>query len=139
VSDPGFRTADAVHVAAAEAQHAGVLLTCDDRFLKAAKRLKARLTVAVQNPVRWLQAVTGRRSERNGRNAQRRMTSVAPCLKRIALELGGVEANLNLMGSWNSYLKKRQMPMADINTAQYLKLAAMILKSPGNSPRGRGG
>ena len=51
----GFRTVDAVHIAAAEAQHADVLLTCDDRFLRAAKRSKARLTVKVENPVIWLQ------------------------------------------------------------------------------------
>src|SRR3984957_19777619 len=32
----GFRAADAVHMASAEALHADVLLTCDDQFLRAA-------------------------------------------------------------------------------------------------------
>lgn len=51
----GFRAADAVHLAAAEAQHADVLLTCDDRLLRAAKRLGTRPAVEVGNPVTWLQ------------------------------------------------------------------------------------
>jgi len=51
----GIKKADAVHVAAAEAQTADVLLTCDDRFLGAAQRCRHRLAVKVANPIAWLQ------------------------------------------------------------------------------------
>src|SRR5262245_30521972 len=43
--DGGFRAADAVHVSAAEAHGAHVLLTCDDQLLRASRR--AQLTVKV--------------------------------------------------------------------------------------------
>jgi len=51
----GFTKADAAHVAAAEAQMADVLLTSDDRFLRAAQRSKHRLAVEVANPIQWLE------------------------------------------------------------------------------------
>jgi len=51
----GFTRADAVHVAAAESHGADVLLTCDDRLLKAARRSRRRLAVVVENPVAWLE------------------------------------------------------------------------------------
>jgi predicted nucleic acid-binding protein len=51
----GFTRADAAHIAASEAQRADVLLTCDDRFLRAAQRSKRRLAVKVANPVIWLE------------------------------------------------------------------------------------
>jgi predicted nucleic acid-binding protein len=54
----GFRPADAVHMASAEAQHADVLLTCDDQFLRAAKRSSAKLGVRAENPVLWMQENT---------------------------------------------------------------------------------
>ena len=51
----GFTRADAAHIAAAEAQSADVLITCDDRLLRAAQRSRRRLAVRVANPVGWLQ------------------------------------------------------------------------------------
>jgi predicted nucleic acid-binding protein len=51
----GFKAADAVHVAAAEECRAEVLLSCDDRLCKLAKRHEKRLRVAVANPLTWLQ------------------------------------------------------------------------------------
>jgi predicted nucleic acid-binding protein len=50
----GFKPADAVHVAAAEAMRADVLLTCDDRMFKAGVRNRTRLHVGVANPLSWL-------------------------------------------------------------------------------------
>jgi len=50
----GLKPADAVHVAAAESMRADVLLTCDDRMLKAGARNQARLRVRVANPLSWL-------------------------------------------------------------------------------------
>ena len=50
----GFKAADAVHVAAAEEGAADVLLTCDDRLLNRARRLRRQLEVRVENPVDWL-------------------------------------------------------------------------------------
>ena len=52
---PGFKPADAVHVAAAEALQADVLLTCDDRMLKAGTRNRTRLHVRIANPLSWLE------------------------------------------------------------------------------------
>jgi len=49
----GLKGADAMHVAAAEAQGADVLLTCDDRLIRAARR--AQVTMRVTDPVTWLQ------------------------------------------------------------------------------------
>jgi predicted nucleic acid-binding protein len=51
----GFKAADAVHVAAAEECGAKVLLSCDDRLCKLAKRHEKKLRVAVANPLTWLQ------------------------------------------------------------------------------------
>jgi predicted nucleic acid-binding protein len=50
----GFKPADAVHVSAAEAAGADVLLTCDDRLLRIGRRVKARLRVRIANPLDWL-------------------------------------------------------------------------------------
>ncbi|NUN98656.1 MAG: hypothetical protein HUU16_21075 [Candidatus Omnitrophica bacterium] len=50
----GFKAADAVHIAAAESAAADVLLTCDDRMLSRARRLKRQLGVRVENPVDWI-------------------------------------------------------------------------------------
>jgi len=52
----GFRQADATHVAAAEAQGADVLLTCDDKLLNRARRRRRRLAVEVENPVIWMRS-----------------------------------------------------------------------------------
>lgn len=51
----GFEPADAVHLAAAEAMQADVLLTCDDRMLKTGVRNASRLRVSVANPLKWLE------------------------------------------------------------------------------------
>lgn len=51
----GFKAADAVHVAAAEALRADVLLSCDDRMCAAARRNAPALRVRVANPLTWLQ------------------------------------------------------------------------------------
>ncbi|HEY7156621.1 MAG TPA: PIN domain-containing protein [Gemmataceae bacterium] len=53
----GFKPADALHVAAAEEAGADVLLSCDDRFCRAAQRHAKRLRVAVRNPLHWLNEV----------------------------------------------------------------------------------
>jgi predicted nucleic acid-binding protein len=53
----GFKPADALHVAAAEETGADVLLSCDDRFCRAAQRHAKRLRVAVRNPLPWLNEV----------------------------------------------------------------------------------
>ncbi|MFT3882043.1 MAG: PIN domain-containing protein [Gemmatales bacterium] len=53
----GFRSADAAHVAAAEANQAGLLLTCDDKMVKLARRHSSKLKVEVRNPLSWLQEV----------------------------------------------------------------------------------
>ena len=53
----GFKPADALHVAAAEAAAADVLLSCDDRFCRTARRHAKRLRVAVHNPLNWIDEV----------------------------------------------------------------------------------
>ncbi|NQT38310.1 MAG: PIN domain-containing protein [Planctomycetes bacterium] len=50
----GFKPADAVHVAAAEQAKAEVLLSCDDRLCRLAKRRRRDLRIKVANPVDWL-------------------------------------------------------------------------------------
>lgn len=51
----GFKAADALHVAAAETAVADVLLSCDDRLCRLAKRYRRQLLVQVVNPLVWLQ------------------------------------------------------------------------------------
>ncbi len=51
----GFKAADALHVAAAETALADVLLSCDDRLCRLAKRCRRQLLVQVINPLVWLQ------------------------------------------------------------------------------------
>ena len=50
-----FKPADAVHLAAAEAAGADVVLTCDDRMLATARRHRATLRARVENPLRWVE------------------------------------------------------------------------------------
>ena len=45
---------DALHVACAEAGGVDVLLTTDDRLVRAAGRLKAGIRVTIANPLDWL-------------------------------------------------------------------------------------
>jgi len=52
--DLGLHAADAVHVAAAEACDADVLLTCDDRLLRRCHQIADKLNVTVANPLEWL-------------------------------------------------------------------------------------
>jgi predicted nucleic acid-binding protein len=52
----GFKPADALHVASAEALGADVMLSCDDRLCRLARRRK-QLRVRVVNPVDWLTEV----------------------------------------------------------------------------------
>ena len=49
----GFGTFDALHVAAAEFAGADLLLTTDDRFVKLAGRESGRLKIQVRNPIFW--------------------------------------------------------------------------------------
>jgi predicted nucleic acid-binding protein len=49
----GFKEFDAYHLAAAESAGCDRLVTCDDRFLKAASRNAAKIGVTVMDPVRF--------------------------------------------------------------------------------------
>ena len=51
----GLKPVDAVHVAAAEMIKADVLLSCDDRLCRVARKLRTRLRVRVVNPLDWMQ------------------------------------------------------------------------------------
>jgi predicted nucleic acid-binding protein len=51
----GFKDLDALHVACAESGNVDVLLTTDDRFMKAGKRNQSLLKVKVDNPLSWLE------------------------------------------------------------------------------------
>ena len=53
----GFKSADAVHVAAVERAGADAFLSCDNRLCRVAKRNKHHLRVRVANPVDWLKEV----------------------------------------------------------------------------------
>ena len=58
----GFRGLDALHVAAAEAGRAEILVTTDDRLLRRARRVEGRLLVRVVNPTEAVAWIEGRRS-----------------------------------------------------------------------------
>ena len=49
----GFKRLDALHLAAAEALMANVLLTTDDQLLRCAAQHSAHLTISVLNPVQF--------------------------------------------------------------------------------------
>ena len=51
----GMGAFDAAHVACAEAGHADIFLTTDDRLLRVSKRLVDEMAVRVENPLRWVQ------------------------------------------------------------------------------------
>jgi predicted nucleic acid-binding protein len=53
----GFKAADAVHLAAAEAGGADMFLTCDDRLYRRGRRHRRELRVAVANPLEWMMEV----------------------------------------------------------------------------------
>ena len=50
----GFKPADALHLAAAEALETDVFLSCDDRLCRRAHRSRRKLGVRVANPLSWL-------------------------------------------------------------------------------------
>jgi predicted nucleic acid-binding protein len=52
----GFKAADAVHVAAAEALAVDVFLS-DDRLCRVARRRRTHLKVRIDNPLAWLEEV----------------------------------------------------------------------------------
>jgi predicted nucleic acid-binding protein len=51
----GLGAADAVHVAAAEAMRADVVMTCDDRLVRRCREMKERCSVRVENPIHWIE------------------------------------------------------------------------------------
>jgi predicted nucleic acid-binding protein len=53
----GFKPADALHVAAAEKLQADVLLSCDDRLCRLARRRRRGLKAPVANPLDWLKEI----------------------------------------------------------------------------------
>ncbi len=57
LEEMGFPAYDALHLACAEAAHADVLLTTDDRLIKLAGRLADRLRIRVTNPLQWVSEV----------------------------------------------------------------------------------
>jgi predicted nucleic acid-binding protein len=52
-----LKTYDALHVACAEQAQVEVMLTTDDRLVRAAARNADTLKVPVKNPLSWLQEV----------------------------------------------------------------------------------
>ena len=52
-----FKSADAVHLAAAEELQVAVFLTCDDRLCRLGKRQRRNLRVKVANPLEWLEEI----------------------------------------------------------------------------------
>jgi predicted nucleic acid-binding protein len=50
----GFSSMDALHIACAERCGADVFLTTDDRLFRRAARLAEQLQVVVENPLHWL-------------------------------------------------------------------------------------
>ena len=50
----GCQPADVLHLAAAQALQADVLLSCDDRFCRRGRRFRPKLGVRVADPVSWL-------------------------------------------------------------------------------------
>ena len=53
----GFKPADAVHVAAAEALDADVFLSCDDRLVRLGRRRRNEVKVKLANPLDWLKEI----------------------------------------------------------------------------------
>ena len=50
----GIKAMDALHLALAVVGGGDVLLTTDDMFLKAARRLQPRLEMRIENPANWI-------------------------------------------------------------------------------------
>jgi len=51
----GFKSYDALHVASAELGGADVMLTTDDKLLRAAERSVNHLKITIKNPLQWIQ------------------------------------------------------------------------------------
>ena len=64
----GFKKQDALHLACAESSKADIFLTTDDRLLRRAQRFQERLYIRVENPVAWLEEVTGNGHFRDDRS-----------------------------------------------------------------------
>jgi predicted nucleic acid-binding protein len=56
----GFRPADALHLACAEAAGVDIFLTTDDQLLRRSERSSAQLSVRVANPLQWVGEVLDR-------------------------------------------------------------------------------
>jgi predicted nucleic acid-binding protein len=54
----GFRAYDALHLACAEQAGVEVFLSTDDRLLRRAHRLGAKVRVRVENPLSWMKEMT---------------------------------------------------------------------------------
>lgn len=50
----GFKSADALHIACAEAAGADIFLSCDDRLCRLGRRVAKHLGVTVANPLQWI-------------------------------------------------------------------------------------
>lgn len=57
IKQMGFKTYDALHLACAEQGEADILLSTDDRLLRAGVRNAHLLKVRTENPLNWLQEV----------------------------------------------------------------------------------
>ena len=64
----GFQQLDALHIACAEVSEVDVFLTTDDRLLRRAQRYQSQLYIRVENPVTWLEEVTGNGHFRDDRS-----------------------------------------------------------------------
>ena len=64
----GFQQLDALHIACAEVGEVDVFLTTDDRLLRRAQRYQSQLYIRVENPVTWLEEVTGNGHFRDDRS-----------------------------------------------------------------------
>jgi predicted nucleic acid-binding protein len=53
----GIKAYDALHIACAEQGNADVLLSTDDKLIKAVKRNRKFINIEVENPLLWLQKV----------------------------------------------------------------------------------
>lgn len=54
LTNRGFLSMDALHLACAESCGANVFLTTDDKLISSASRLAEQLNVVVENPLQWL-------------------------------------------------------------------------------------
>ncbi len=55
IQNMGFKGFDAFHIACAEKGNVGSLLTTDDKMIKLYIKKKSEITIAIQNPIEYLQ------------------------------------------------------------------------------------